>query len=188
MLDRDTDLTSNRLFHNKYKFYNSNKAINKVKSYLIGFYDIIEIDSLTNTSSDKILNFKLKMAKMGIFFNSKDERIIKYHFLNDNKYCDRCGREFNILGLLDKKHYCTQVQSKAYDLCIECDNKLKQERRYGGIIDGLLFGKDNKGNIIFEERIFQMDKAKYNQNNNINNSYDNNINDFKYDGLDLILQ
>lgn len=154
MLDRTTDLTSDRLFHSRNRFHRYSKIVTKIKAEIFGVYDYIALDLNDNTSSDKILNFKLKMAKFGIFFSSREEEIIKYHFFNDNKYCDRCGREFNILGLVDNKHYCIQVQNKEYNLCKDCDDRLKRERGYGGIINGLLFRKDNKENIIFEERIF----------------------------------
>lgn len=154
MLDRNTDLTSNRLFHNKDRFNRYSKIVTKIKAEIFGIYDYIALDFNDNMSSDKILNFKLKMAKLGIFFSSRDEEIIKYHFFNDNKYCDRCGREFNILGLVDNKHYCIQVPNKEYNLCRECDNRLKRERGYGGIINELLFREDDKKGFRFKEEIF----------------------------------
>lgn len=154
MLDRTTDLTSNRLFHNKDRFDRYSKIVTKIKAEIFGVYDYIALDLNDNTSSYKILNFKLKMTKFGIFFSSREEEIIKHHFLNDNKYCDRCGREFNILGLVDNKHYCIQVQNKEYNLCKDCDDRLKRERGYGGIINGLLFGENNKKDFRFKEEIF----------------------------------
>ena len=154
MLDRTTDLTSDRLFHSRNRFHRYSKIITKIKAEIFGVYDYIALDLNDNTSSDKILNFKLKMAKFGIFFGSREEEIIKYHFFNDNKYCDRCGREFNILGLVDNKHYCIQVPNKEYNLCENCDDRLKRERGYGGVINELLFGEDNNKNFRLKKDIF----------------------------------
>ena len=146
MLDRTTDLTSNRLFHNKDKFYRYSKTIAKI----FKIYNYATLDSNNNTT-----NFTLKMAKLGIFFSGREEEAIKYHLSHD-KYCDRCGREFNILGLIDNKHYCIQVPNKSYNLCIECDSKLK-ESGYESIINKLLSNKNNKENFTFQKEIFQID-------------------------------
>lgn len=154
MLDRTTDLTSDRLFHSRDRFHRYSKIVTKIKAEIFGVYDYIQLDSARNTSSDKILNFKLKMAKLGIFFSNRDEEIFKYHFFNDNKYCDRCGREFSILGLVDNKHYCIQVPNKEYNLCKDCDDRLKRERGYGGVINELLFGEDNNKNFRLKKYIF----------------------------------
>ena len=154
MLDRTTDLTSDRLFHSRDRFHRYSKIVTKIKAEIFGVYDYIALDLNDNTSSDKILNFKLKMAKFGIFFGSREEEIIKYHFFNDNKYCDRCGREFSILGLVDNKHYCIQVPDKKYNLCKDCDDRLKRERGYGSVINELLFGEDNNKNFRLKKDIF----------------------------------
>lgn len=151
MLNRDTDLTSDRLFHNKISFKRESKAITKIKSELLGFFDYIQLDTLNSVSSNKILEFKLRLGKRGIFFSKKDEHILKYHFFGEDKYCERCGREFSLLNLVDSKHYCLQVPNKAYNLCRDCDGMLKKEVGEGGFIFELFKEKDKGNTNIFNE-------------------------------------
>lgn len=151
MLNRDTDLTSDRLFHDKTSFRRGSAAVTKIKSELLGFFDYIQLDTLNSVSSNKILEFKLKLGKKGIFFSKRDEHILKYHFFGEDKYCERCGREFSLLNLVDSKHYCLQVLNKAYNLCRDCDGILKEEVGKGGFIFELFKEKDKRNINIFNE-------------------------------------
>ena len=152
MLNRDTDLTSDRLFHDKTSFRRGSAAVTKIKSELLGFFDYIQLDTLNFVSSNKILEFKLRLGKKGIFFSKRDEHILKYHFFGEDKYCERCGREFSLLNLVDSKHYCLQVPNRTYNLCRDCDSMLKEEAGKGGFIFEL-FKERNKRNTNISNEI-----------------------------------
>ena len=121
MLNRDTDLTERRLFHSKIELSHSNKALSYLKLNLFGYHDFVNLDSLFFTRQDDGFLFQVFLTKIGLI---KNERY-KYVSKPSERYCDKCGREFNILGRIDKRKYC--IPSDTSSLCVDCDRELSQE-------------------------------------------------------------
>lgn len=113
MLDRDVDLTSGRLFHDKSK-PNKNKysAVQKLKVKINGFIDLMEFGSVINSSEKTPIQYFLAKLgyKVGVLYTAPYE---------EGKRCDCCGTPFTVVGG-SKRH-------KSTNLCVNCFHNMERE-------------------------------------------------------------
>lgn len=122
MLDRDVDLTSNRLFHDKPKLIKkSYPSVQKLKTKITGVISFCELGSVTKMEKLSVQYF---LAKIGYKVNFN---IAPYEW---GKKCDCCGRVFTVIGGT-KKH-------KGSNLCVECFNKLEKDYTKDNIIKRIM--------------------------------------------------
>lgn len=124
MLDRDTDLTEDRLFHGK-----TNTFIIKSTLIVEKLYELLGIHTFYLVKSDHIFDSDIKMclAKSGLFLTDMEKQLYEYYsniIANTSKYCDCCGRIMNnwLLSVLDPIKYTKRFDNT--DICQECNRKL----------------------------------------------------------------
>lgn len=115
MLDRNTDLTENRLFHDKPNKYTD--IADKLYK-LLGIHTLYLFRKELSFDAD----IKICLAKSGLFLNYIDEKLYDY-YSKPEKYCDCCGRIMNSwLSVLDSTKYTKRYENM--DICQDCNRQL----------------------------------------------------------------